>query len=84
MVQGKTSQVVFLEFEKDVDVPEHSHESQWELVVAGKVEVDIAGVSKTYVKGDCFFIPKGVKHSAHVFAGYASVAFFNEPDRYKP
>ena len=32
----------------------------------------------TYVKGDRFFIPKGVKHSAKVFSGCASIVFFNQ------
>jgi hypothetical protein len=29
------------------------------------------------------FIPKGAKHSAKIYAGYADVSFFNEKDRYK-
>ena len=41
------------------------------------------GVKHTYTKGDRFYIPKGTKHSAKVYAGYASVAFFNQKDRYK-
>jgi len=34
--QGEGEQVIFMEFEKDVEIPEHSHDSQWEIVVAGK------------------------------------------------
>ena len=83
LLQGEKSQVVFMEFSKDVDIPEHSHESQWEIVVNGKVDLDVEGVKKTYKKGDTFFIPKDVKHSGKVYAGYASVAFFNEKQRYK-
>jgi len=80
--QGEDEQVIFMEFEKDVEIPEHSHESQWEIVVAGKVDYYEGGVKHTYKRGDRFFIPKGTKHSAKVYAGYASVAFFNQKDRY--
>jgi quercetin dioxygenase-like cupin family protein len=80
--QGKNEQVIFMEFEKDVEITEHSHDSQWEIVVAGKVDYFEGGVKHTYSKGDRFYIPKGTKHSAKVYAGYASVAFFNQKDRY--
>jgi hypothetical protein len=30
ILQVTKQQVVFMEFEHDVDIPEHSHESQWE------------------------------------------------------
>ncbi|MCK5261543.1 MAG: cupin domain-containing protein [Thermoplasmatales archaeon] len=81
--KGENNQVIFMEFSKDVDIPEHSHESQWEVVVNGRVDLDVGGIKKTYRRGDTFFIPKGVKHSGRVYAGYASVAFFNEKQRYK-
>jgi len=80
--QGKNNQVIFMEFSKDVEIPLHSHDSQWEVVVEGKVDLVVNGVNKTYKKGDTFYIPKGVDHSAKVYAGYASVAFFNEKHRY--
>lgn len=82
LLQGENQQIIFMEFEKDVEIPEHSHESQWEIVVAGKVDYYEGGVKYTYTKGDRFFIPKDTKHSAKVYAGYASVAFFNQKDRY--
>lgn len=82
LFQGKDGQIIFMEFEKDVEIPEHNHESQWEIVISGKVDYYEEGVKHTYTKGDKFFIPKGTKHSAKVYAGYASVAFFNQKDRY--
>jgi quercetin dioxygenase-like cupin family protein len=81
--QGENDQVIFMEFEKDVDLPEHSHESQWEIVLEGKVDLTIEGCKQTFTKGERFFIPKGAKHSAKVYAGYASIAFFNQKERYK-
>lgn len=81
--QSKNHQVVFMEFAKDVEIPEHSHESQWGVVLEGKIDLTIDGVERTYTKGDRIFIPKGVKHSAKIYAGYADISFFNQKDRYK-
>ena len=81
--QGENDQVIFMEFEKDVDLPEHSHESQWEVVIEGKVDLVVEGHKQTFRKGERFFIPKGAKHSAKKYAGYTSIAFFNQRDRYK-
>jgi len=73
-----------MEFNKDVEVPDHSHKAQWGVVLAGKIDLTIDGFERTYTKGDSVFIPKGVKHSAKVHAGYADVSFFNQKERYKP
>lgn len=81
--QGDNYQIIFVEFKKDADIPEHSHKSQWEAVIAGKVDYMGEGKKITYNKGDWFFIPNGQKHAAHVYAGYASIMFFNERERYK-
>jgi quercetin dioxygenase-like cupin family protein len=83
LFQGENAQIVFMEFEKDVEIPEHSHESQWEIVLDGKVDYFEYNKKHTYKKGDRFFIPRDTKHSAKVYAGYASIAFFNQKDRYK-
>ena len=82
LVQGKKEQVVFIEFEQDTIVPEHSHASQWELVVEGKVDLTRDGQTQTYTKGDCFFIPKGQPHAARVHKGYHCIIFFDQHDRY--
>ena len=34
LLQGEGQQVAFLEFTETVDVPEHSHEEQWEFAIA--------------------------------------------------
>ena len=80
--QAANHQILFMEFAEDAQVAEHSHEAQWTIVVAGKIDLTIDGVERTYSKGDSVFIPKGAKHSAKVYAGYADVSFFNEKDRY--
>jgi quercetin dioxygenase-like cupin family protein len=81
--QAQNHQIVFMEFAEDTPVPEHSHGSQWEIVLEGRVEVSVDGTKRVYSKGDRFYISKGVKHSAYVFAGYAAFAFFDQVDRYK-
>lgn len=81
--QGNNHQVIFMSFSEDVDLPEHFHESQWGIVLEGKIDLTIDGVKSTYQKGDRYFIPKGVKHSGKIYAGYADITFFNEKDRYR-
>ena len=81
--QSENHQILFMEFSQDVELPEHSHEAQWGVVLEGKVDLTIDGVERTYSKGDRVFIPKGVKHSAKIHAGYADISFFNQKDRYK-
>lgn len=81
--QSDTHQILFMQFDKDIDLPEHAHEDQWAVVLEGKIELVIDGVKKVYTKGDRYFIPAGVKHSGRIYAGYADITFFNESSRYK-
>lgn len=81
--QSKNHQIIFMEFSEDAEVPEHSHDSQWGIVLEGKIELTIGKDRDTYSKGDRYFIPHGVKHSAKIYAGYADITFFNEKRRYK-
>ncbi len=81
--QAENHQIVFMEFKEDVDLPEHSHNAQWGVVLEGKIDLIIDGKKNTFTKGDRYFIPDGVKHSGKIYAGYADITFFNEKDRYK-
>ncbi|HYF84587.1 MAG TPA: cupin domain-containing protein [Clostridia bacterium] len=81
--QSDNHQILFMEFDRDIDLPEHSHEGQWAVVLEGKIELVIDGVRKVYKKGDRYLIPSGVKHSGRIYAGYADITFFNESARYK-
>lgn len=81
--QGNDHQILFMEFSEDVEVPEHSHESQWGVVLEGRIELVIDGVTNIFTKGDRYFIPEGIKHSAKIYAGYADITYFNQKDRYK-
>ncbi len=83
LIQGESSQVVFLKVDEALEVPEHAHQDQWEIVLGGSVVLCIGGKAQEYRAGDHFFIPAGVAHSAEVRAGYRAVIIFNEPGRYQ-
>ena len=53
--QSDTHQIIFMEFEKDVDLPEHSHAAQIGIVLEGRIDLTIAGKTKTFTKGDQYF-----------------------------
>jgi quercetin dioxygenase-like cupin family protein len=81
--QSTDHQLIFMQFEKDVDLPEHSHAAQVGFVLSGTIELSVDGVEKEYGKGDIYYIPENVKHSGKIHAGYADITFFDESDRYK-
>ncbi len=80
--QSDSHQILFMEFEKDVDLPEHSHADQFGIVLEGMIELVIDGKKHRFTKGDRYHIPEGVRHSGKIFAGYADLTFVNEPHRY--
>ena len=84
LLEGSAQQVAFMQFSETIEVPEHRHDDQWELALAGAVELDCGGTSRRYEGGESFFIPAGTPHSAKVHAGYKALIVFNSPDRYKP
>ncbi len=81
--QSETHQILFMQFEEEIELPEHSQESQWGIVLDVRIDLTVYGVVKTYLKGNRYFIPAGVKHSAKIYTGYADITFFDEKDRYK-
>jgi len=54
-----------------------------EIVLEGEVDVTIGDKTARYSKGDRMHIPSGVVHSAFVHNGFCSMAFFDQPDRYR-
>ena len=83
LFQGQTQQFVFMSFEDDVEVPEHSHAAQWGVVLDGEVELTIDGKKHTLAAGQTYFIPKDIKHSARIKKGYKDLTLFDQKDRYK-
>jgi quercetin dioxygenase-like cupin family protein len=84
LLQGERQQAVVVEFAETVEVPEHAHADQWELPLAGQVELHREGRTEIYEPGEAFFVPAGQAHGATVHAGYKALIFFDEPDRYAP
>lgn len=80
--QAENHQIIFMEFTEDISLPEHFHEGQWGIVLEGRIDLSIDGITNTYQKGDRYFIPKGTKHSGKIYAGYCDITFFDQKDRY--
>jgi len=83
LIQAGQQQFIFMEFDRDVEVPEHSHNAQWGVVLDGEIELTIAGEPKILRKGDTYYIDKEVKHSAKIKKGYKDLTLFDQADRYK-
>ena len=82
LLQLDGAQVLFMSFSADVELPEHQHEAQSGMVLAGRIDLTVAGVTRTYKRRDVYSIPAGVPHSARIHAGYADITYFDAPDRY--
>lgn len=83
LIQTEQQQFVFMQFDKDSEVPEHFHEAQWGVVLEGEMELTIAGQKKNLKKGDTYYIGKEIRHSAKIKKGFTDLTLFNQPDRYK-
>jgi quercetin dioxygenase-like cupin family protein len=71
-----------MQFAQTVELPEHDHADQIGFVLEGKIELVIGGVQKCFSRGDRYHIPAGTRHSATIYAGYADITVFMQPDRY--
>ena len=80
--QSEKYQILFMQFEEDVDLPELTHAAQVGFVLQGKIDLFIDGEKHTYTGGDRYYIPVEVKRSGKIYSGYVDITFFNEPSRY--
>lgn len=83
LLQSESGQVLFNESDIELTVPEHSHGSQWGVVVDGKIDLTIGGHAHTYTRGDTYFIPDGTPHQARIYPGYRAVDYFADRSRYR-
>ena len=81
--QDENHQIVFFNFTENVEVPPHAHDAQWIIVLDGEIALTVEGKEHLLTKGDRFYIQKGETHSAKISAGYSSIEFFADKDRYK-
>ncbi|NIO37874.1 cupin domain-containing protein [Candidatus Bathyarchaeota archaeon] len=84
IAQGDNHQIVFFEIELSAEVPEHSHNTQWGIVVEGEMELTIDGKAKVYREGDEYLIPAQAKHSAKFLTKCRIIDFFTDKTRFKP
>ncbi len=84
IAQGDNHQTVFFKIEQSAEVPEHYHKDQWGIVVEGEMELTIEGKTNIYRKGDEYFIPSQVNHSARFLTECRIIDFFSEKARFKP
>ncbi len=82
--QSRDHQIVFFDIEPIGEVAEHSHGPQWGIVIEGEMELTIGGKTNTYSKGDYYYIPDSVVHSAVFKCRTRLLDFFADADRYKP
>ena len=84
LLQGGDKQVVFFDLEPIGAVPPHKHCNQWGIVLEGKMSLTIGENTNIYQKGDWYFIPEGVVHSATFLTRVQVIDVFDAPDRYQP
>jgi quercetin dioxygenase-like cupin family protein len=84
MLQSRNGQVLFLETDQEVQLPLHTHGDQWGFVVSGAMELTIGGRTRTFTRGDSYFIPAGTPHGGKLQAGFRAMDYFADPERYKP
>lgn len=83
LLQSGEKQVVFFDIQPVGEVPPHSHCSQWGLVIEGEMSLTIGNETKICRKGDWYYIPAGVQHSATFPTRVQVMDIFDAPDRYK-
>ena len=81
--QGFDQQMVFFQIEPIGKVTEHTHGAQFGMVLEGEMSLTMGGETRIFRKGDTYFIPKNVPHSAVFHTKVFVVDYFDEPARYK-
>lgn len=84
LLQGENGAVVFFDIAPIGRVPPHAHGAQWGVVLEGEMELTIGGETRTYRRGDRYYVPAGATHSAAFRQRTFVVDFFAERDRYLP
>ncbi len=83
LLEDGSRQVVFFDIEPVGEVPPHSHCAQWGLMVEGEMTLTIGEETRVCRKGDWYFIPEGVVHSARFASRVNVIDIFDAPDRYR-
>lgn len=84
LLQAGDYQMAFFDIQPTAKVPAHSHDAQFGVMLDGEMDLTIGGETRTVKRGDTYFIPKGVEHSAVFRTRVLVMDLFAEPARYKP
>jgi quercetin dioxygenase-like cupin family protein len=83
LLQGPGTQLVFFDIDAIGEVTPHSHGAQWGVVLDGEMELSIGKETRIFRRGDTYYIPAGVLHSARFLSRTRVIDFFAEPTRYR-
>jgi len=83
LLQGEDKQVVFFDIDPVGKMLEHSHCSQWGIMLDGKMKLTIGDETKIYQKGDWYYIPEGIAHSAEFLTKVFVIDVFDHSNRYQ-
>ena len=83
LLQGGEKQAVFFDIQPIGEVPPHAHCAQWGIMLEGEMALTIDGKTKIYRRGDTYYIPDGVVHSAAFNTRVNVIDIFDAPDRWK-
>lgn len=83
LLQAGGYQLAFFDIDPAAKVPAHSHDAQFGVMLEGEMDLTIGGETRTVKKGDTYFIPKGVEHSAVFRSRVLVMDLFAEPARYQ-
>lgn len=84
LFQGRDMQAVFFSLEGTGEIPPHSHQAQWGVILEGEADMTIDGVTRRYRRGDAYYIPAGSVHAIKILGPMKALDFFDEPERYRP
>ncbi|MCI4348222.1 MAG: cupin domain-containing protein [Thermoplasmata archaeon] len=79
--EAGTTQILFIEVPPDhpaVDVPTHTHDAEWGIVVEGEITMTFPDRTETHSAGMTHWIPARVPHSFRFAPGTSSVHYFVE------
>ncbi len=83
MLRSEQALAMFYEIPAGVEVPEHAHGAQWGIVIEGSVEFTIGGETRTYGRGETYYVPDSVAHRAVIHPGFVGIDVFADADRYR-
>ena len=84
MLRTEQALAMFYEIPDGVDLPEHAHGAQWGVVLDGSIDFTIDGETRTYRRGDTYYVPANAPHCAVIHPGFVGIDVFADADRYRP